>query len=339
MFSVFLILLLLLMSGLIAYLGDQLGSKVGKARISLFRLRPKATAVLISSATGILISAFTLFILYLSFEDVRIMLTGLDRIKKEMKTASSELEEKNREIQGLEQEKGRLDSDISKLKAEKDELIKTVEKYSKITRELVAIRTGNLVFSSGEVLATVTFAGNQSSAALQEGLNQALFKLDKSLKERGAGNWRSSSQSFFIPKEKIDESLHALSGPKDHILRILSASNVVRGEFVPLAFEIHEVVPVYKKGDVILKKKIEWNADRRVLEDEIVAFMKEVNQEAIRKGILPDSSGLVGTVTTRSMYEVLTLIEEGAKPVYLRAIAAKDTTNADKLLVELRIGE
>lgn len=108
---------------------------------------------------------------------------------------------------------------------------------------------------------------------------------------------------------------------------------------MPLTFELREVVPVYKKGDVILKKKIDWNVDRKVLEDEIVVFMKEVNQEAIRKGILPDSSGLVGTVTTRSMYEVLTLIEEGAKPVYLKAVAAKDTTNADTLSVELRIGE
>ncbi len=327
------------MSGLIAYLGDQLGSKVGKARISLFNLRPKATAVLISSATGILISAFTLLILYLSFEDVRIILTGLDRIKMEMKTASSELQTKNREMAGLEQEKKRLDEDISRLKTEKEELIKTVEKYSKITRELVAIRTGNLIFSSGEVLATATFGGNQTSASLQEGLNQALFKLDKGLKERGAGNWRNSTQSFFIPREKIDETLQTLSGPKEHVLRILSASNVVRGEFVPLTFELREVVPVYKKGDVILKKKIDWNVDRKVLEDEIVVFMKEVNQEAIRKGILPDSSGLVGTVTTRSMYEVLTLIEEGAKPVYLKAVAAKDTTNADTLSVELRIGE
>lgn len=214
MFSIFLIILLLMMSGLIAYLGDQLGSKVGKARISLFNLRPKATAVLISSATGILISAFTLLILYLSFEDARIILTGLDRIKKEMKTASTELQIKNREMEGLEQEKKRLDEDISRLKTEKEELVKTVEKYSKITRELVAIRTGNLIFSSGEVLATATFGGNQSSASLQEGLNQALSKLDKGLKERGPVTGAIPRSPFLFPGRRLTKRFRLFQAPR-----------------------------------------------------------------------------------------------------------------------------
>lgn len=339
MFSLFLIILLLLMSGLIAYLGDQLGTKVGKARISLFRLRPKDTAILISAFTGVVISALTLLILYLTFEDARIILTGLDRIKQEIKTVNEDLAKKNHELAQLEKEKVLLASDVSMLREEKDELQKTVEKYRKITRDLVAVRTGDLIFPTGEILVSVVIPGNQSQSALRESLNQILFNLDKGLKEKGAGNWRQSSQSFYIPRLQIDNAVKGMSGPKNHVLRILSASNVVKGEFVPIAFEIREVRTIYNKGNLILRKKISGSGGKPELEQELVLFLKEVNQEAVRKGMLPDNSGLVGTITTSSMYDVLTKLEQGARPAYLTAIAAKDTANSEALSVELNIEE
>ena len=50
-----LILALLVLGGVLSTLGDQLGSKVGKARLSLFNLRPRKTAVVITALTGSLI--------------------------------------------------------------------------------------------------------------------------------------------------------------------------------------------------------------------------------------------------------------------------------------------
>ena len=43
MYGVLLIVVVIGLSGLIAYLGDRIGMKVGKRRISLFGLRPKYT--------------------------------------------------------------------------------------------------------------------------------------------------------------------------------------------------------------------------------------------------------------------------------------------------------
>ena len=55
-----LILAVLVLGGVLSNLGDRLGSRIGKARLSLFRMRPKKTAVLITVLTGSLISALTL---------------------------------------------------------------------------------------------------------------------------------------------------------------------------------------------------------------------------------------------------------------------------------------
>jgi uncharacterized protein (DUF3084 family) len=48
----FLLLALLVLGGVLSTLGDRLGSRVGKARLSLLGLRPKRTAVVITVLTG-----------------------------------------------------------------------------------------------------------------------------------------------------------------------------------------------------------------------------------------------------------------------------------------------
>ena len=51
-----LIVVLVLTGGVIAFIGDRLGSKVGKKKLSLFGLRPRHTSILVTIITGILIT-------------------------------------------------------------------------------------------------------------------------------------------------------------------------------------------------------------------------------------------------------------------------------------------
>ena len=44
---------LMLMGGLIAFLGDKIGSKVGKKRMTLFGLRPKYTSIIVTIISGL----------------------------------------------------------------------------------------------------------------------------------------------------------------------------------------------------------------------------------------------------------------------------------------------
>ena len=57
-FSMF--FLLAILGGIVAYVGDRIGMKVGRKRLSIFGLRPKHTSIVITVITGILISAVTL---------------------------------------------------------------------------------------------------------------------------------------------------------------------------------------------------------------------------------------------------------------------------------------
>lgn len=93
MYGIMLIVVLVLTGGVIAFIGDRLGSKVGKKKLSLFGLRPKHTSILVTIITGILITTVTFGILAIASKDVRTALFGMNKLKAELKDKQSMLED------------------------------------------------------------------------------------------------------------------------------------------------------------------------------------------------------------------------------------------------------
>lgn len=85
-----LIAAILILGGVIATVGDRLGTRVGKARLTLFNLRPRKTATLITILTGGIIAASTLGILFAVSDNLRTGVFDLERIRRERRTAEEE---------------------------------------------------------------------------------------------------------------------------------------------------------------------------------------------------------------------------------------------------------
>ena len=73
------LLILAVMGSVIAYLGDKIGSRVGKRKIKLFGMRPKYSSILITIITGVSIAAVTLGVMSVLSKNVRIALFGIIR--------------------------------------------------------------------------------------------------------------------------------------------------------------------------------------------------------------------------------------------------------------------
>ncbi len=80
------------LGGVIATVGDRIGMKVGKSRLSLFNLRPRQTATLVSVATGMLASFSTLMLLIALDSQLRKGLFQLDDIQQDLSQAQTDLE-------------------------------------------------------------------------------------------------------------------------------------------------------------------------------------------------------------------------------------------------------
>ncbi|MBE9069467.1 DUF3084 domain-containing protein [Leptolyngbya cf. ectocarpi LEGE 11479] len=87
-----LITTLLVLGGLIATLGDRIGMRVGKARLSLFNLRPRQTATVVSILTGSVISASTLGLMLIASEQLRKGLFEFEETQANLSEARAALE-------------------------------------------------------------------------------------------------------------------------------------------------------------------------------------------------------------------------------------------------------
>ena len=103
-----LIAAIFILGGIIAAFGDRLGTKIGKARLRLFNLRPRQTAMLITVITGMLISALTLGILFSLSKSLRRGIFQLDDILKEKRQIEGELNQVRQEKQQVEQQLGQV---------------------------------------------------------------------------------------------------------------------------------------------------------------------------------------------------------------------------------------
>ena len=121
-----LILALLILGGVLSTLGDRLGSRVGKARLSLFNLRPRRTAVLITVLTGSLISALSLGLLLLVSRQLRVGLFELDALQARLRDSRAALD-------AAETERREARSATERIEAE---LIATRQRSATLRREL-----------------------------------------------------------------------------------------------------------------------------------------------------------------------------------------------------------
>jgi len=106
------VLAVLILGGVIATVGDRIGTRVGKARLSLFKLRPRRTATLVTILTGTLISASTFGILIAASEQLRKGIFDYETNQRNLRRSRAELEQANRQ-------KAQVQSELGKVSAER----------------------------------------------------------------------------------------------------------------------------------------------------------------------------------------------------------------------------
>nr|WP_228009288.1 DUF3084 domain-containing protein [Cyanobium sp. LEGE 06113] len=132
-----LILALLVLGGVLSTLGDRLGSRVGKARLSLFKLRPRRTAVLITVLTGSLISAMSLGLMLLVSERLRTGLFELDQLEERLSGTRSQLEASRQRLSTSQAEVARAQAGQRKVQ---QELAQAERRSAALRKELAPLQ-------------------------------------------------------------------------------------------------------------------------------------------------------------------------------------------------------
>ncbi|MBE9059111.1 DUF3084 domain-containing protein [Sphaerospermopsis sp. LEGE 08334] len=209
-----LIAAILILGGVIATVGDRIGTKVGKARLSLFNLRPKNTAVLVTIFTGGVISASTLAILFAADEGLRKGVFELEDIQKDLRNKREQL--KIAETQKTEVENQLIQARKEQAQAQQD--------LQKINQSLKAANTKQQITQaqlnrtiSQQAKTQAQLQGTQSrlgEVVIQ--YRQAINELDNLYKQRQAlqtavEELRAERQRLYAEAKKaIDEAKTAI---------------------------------------------------------------------------------------------------------------------------------
>lgn len=93
---------LAIVSAVVAWVGDIIGMKLGKKRVTFLKLRPKYTSRIISVITGIGIALFTLLVISIASEPVRTALFSMNYVQNQITTLTAELQQNRTNLQGME---------------------------------------------------------------------------------------------------------------------------------------------------------------------------------------------------------------------------------------------
>ena len=94
-----LIVLTLLAGGVLSIIGDRIGMKFAKRRVSLWKLRPKYTASILTAMTGTMISLFVIVILAVVSDSVRTSLFSMQFIQRQIVELTKQLQDSRNEQQ------------------------------------------------------------------------------------------------------------------------------------------------------------------------------------------------------------------------------------------------
>ncbi|NJL62075.1 MAG: DUF3084 domain-containing protein [Methylacidiphilales bacterium] len=209
-----LITAILILGGFIATVGDRIGTRVGKKRLSLFKLRPKNTAVLVTILTGIGISASTLGILFLADSGLRDGVFKLENIRKDLRR-------KREQLKGAETQINQVTGELNQAKTQEAEAQKRLENTNKNLQDAnkkqketqtalnrtidLQAKTQNQLRSTQSRLGQVVVQYQQAISQLQ-----SVYDERKKLQEEIVQQKLESQRLFTVAKLAIDEAKSAI---------------------------------------------------------------------------------------------------------------------------------
>jgi len=291
------ILLILILGGILSTLGDRLGSKVGKARLSIFKLRPKSTAVLITVFTGSIISAISFATMIVFDRDLRIGLFQLEDIREKIIDSEKELK--------------------------------------KLEKNLYAFRSGNVVISSGQTLVTKTVKLNKNSdikkviESILQKANLYAFNLVKT-------NQSTYRRILLVRKDDIEKLENKIADNRSWVVRIKSAGNILRGENYVYAFpEVTLNKIITRKGEVLAVESISLSdSDAESISKKINLLMASTLAEVRRRGSL-SSELQINANQINNLGKYLVNQKKGDFQIIARAV--DNNQSADKVSVSLEL--
>ncbi|MCL5773188.1 MAG: DUF3084 domain-containing protein [Firmicutes bacterium] len=307
MFRLIIIFLVLaLMGGSIAYLGNQLGRYIGRRKLSIFNLRPRHTSILITIFTGILIALLTMGIAAIMSKDVRQFLKGIESLRQQRDKLLEEIDIATKTV--------RIGDIIFLIH---DPIVAGVIPGG-LSKDVIKEKLNDILAQAN--LITIEKSNNRLLALKKPFLGQ-----DEKL--------------ILYNNENYDQTVEQLLKSKeDQVVYVIAHQNVFLREKVPVIFQSSPNMLVFRRGEVITSVTVDGRKSRDAIFNELYGLMKsKVRTAALKKGIIQDfvTGEIRSELKMSDIVDTAWRISQMRRSVKVEVEAKKDIYSIDPLDIEL----
>ncbi len=372
MIGIRLIIIMAAVGGVIAYIADKMGSKIGKRKMSVFGLRPRHTSILLTVLSGILISIVTIGVVAIASQSARTALFGMEKLQKELvslneeKTvaalalaqANEDVSEKNgiiseldvkikesvRENVAMEQWLAQAKNEVTSLTAARDWLTREVQQLEATTKQLhegiITMREGRIFYRAGEVVYSGVLLNGRSHEENVAQITWLLQNANEAILQRlGVAEEKNPPQAILLTKETVDEAVAIMDGSsRDMLCRVRTVANIILGELVACDLEITENHFIYANNALVYAEKLDLAQATASYDVLLLKFLNNVNHTAVSAGVLPDPlTGKVGSIDASTMIAASNEMRRLGGTVMLKAYAQGDISTAGPVRIRIEV--
>lgn len=361
-YTILFIITLVFVSGFIAYFGDFLGRKMGKKRLTLLGLRPRHTAIFVTTITGMVIAILTLATITGISTSIReVLVAGEQKIaqSKQLTKENKALSDTNQRLRIIEQ---KFRKDYEEAKKARDAAAKKVSDLTDLiafnVKELNDLKTKKnateaQLAAKGRMLQSLEKELRSMQAVLAE-TNEKLHKAQVKL----AGAEKELANSFRIAEEQrrtiesqrgtIDSQQKAM----DEINRQIEDQQAV---LVKLGKEnlmwlngiarLKTQDVVLKQGQEILRQVVAQDQSYYSIRSDILSILEKASEKAKESGASAGKNEravmLVPPTPESNEQECIStvaeLIGKSATPVMVQVVVFSNTLKGEAAPVHLQL--
>lgn len=247
------IVVVVIFGGMLAFLGDRVGMKVGKKRLSMFGLRPKYTSMIITVLTGFFIAGLTLLTLTLISEYARTAIFELHSIQEKLVVTTQkaqdltrQMTQKQREVAALNRKYDTIMQDLAQTEAQLGNTQKDLDANKEINKDLTK-KNNHL-------------SNNNQGLVIQ---NNNLTQISDYLKKKNG--------DLDVERERLNQQIQNL---ESKLLSVQDRTKVIEGK--PMLFYV---------GEILVARVVETGLKGdKVQETVITPLLQTANEMAVKQG-------------------------------------------------------
>jgi uncharacterized protein (DUF3084 family) len=300
-----LILLLIVVSGLVAFIGNLVGRAIGRKRLTLLGMRPRYTAQIITVVTGMLITVVTLTAVLLVSEDARQALFHLREIQQQTRDLEAQIAAQQRELRALE------------------------------VRDII-------YQNDQEVLRTV-IDGRAPLEEIRQRVQTFVDLAARAARQRGAAAGQDGVTIIISPPglttETVSRDIAERAQPM--VARMIASENTVRGLPVHATVLVFPNVAIFKEGQTVAGAALDGRLSRTQIEAALVELATTAAAAAKGDGILSPPFALTASPVDVRLDPAVVLqtvdrVKTAGTTTTVRAVALLDTYTVGPLVLTFR---